>query len=676
MNAINKVRVKTRIIVLVLIPLVATLYYALDRFQTANSKVRSAEQVSVLHEYITLATPLISAVQQEHMYTKMYVGTKLDFKRQMQESRGPVDKALRAYNEFVEDTEKFEAFPTLLANVTEIKSSIQKLSSIRVKADQQIRNFPNPQKPSEKIYTINVVRTIGFDLLASTHEVVLLTAGDKRLSRLANAYENLMHAKHYALILNAVSYEAVHQPLTVGGLPIISKLILAEEIYTDSFMGFALEPTIETYNKQLGSQRFYTKAKALYKDIVKKGVGMIDAKLPVSESEWLQTGQQINRAYEQIAQEVLVELGESKNEVLQHAKDQAFNTIASIIVLLIVLLGVCMKIISSINKPLDQLVELLSSLASTKDMRLRSNLKGENELTLVGSTVNTLIDSFEHTLSAVRSKIVSMDGVTQNVSSAMHDSMKLIDNQREATDSISEAIGKMTSTIYEVSQMSVATSDTVKTAHDLSIESEHDATQSKHAMDQLFSELGDTSQIVANLNQEAGQISNILQVIKGISEQTNLLALNAAIEAARAGEKGRGFAVVADEVRELSRRTQESTEQIQSQIEALIAGAGAASSRMAELQQNGNDAVQVVQKSTDAFVTIKSQLSEITDMASQIAVAAKEQTNVADEINEQIHSIKDDSKGMYEQGSSTLKSTQDLLASGKELRDNIEEFTF
>ena len=72
-----------------------------------------------------------------------------------------------------------------------------------------------------------------------------------------------------------------------------------------------------------------------------------------------------------------------------------------------------------------------------------------------------------------------------------------------------------------------------------------------------------------SLQTRAGEIGEVVNLIKDIAEQTNLLSLNAAIEAARAGEHGCGFAVVADEVRKLAERTQKATSEIAISIQSL-----------------------------------------------------------------------------------------------------------
>lgn len=85
----------------------------------------------------------------------------------------------------------------------------------------------------------------------------------------------------------------------------------------------------------------------------------------------------------------------------------------------------------------------------------------------------------------------------------------------------------------------------------------------------MFGKISDTAVSVDSLNQRAGQIGGIVQLIKEIAEQTNLLALNAAIEAARAGAQGRGFAVVADEVRKLAERTAKATTEIATLVTSI-----------------------------------------------------------------------------------------------------------
>ncbi|RTL48153.1 MAG: chemotaxis protein [Rhodocyclaceae bacterium] len=76
-------------------------------------------------------------------------------------------------------------------------------------------------------------------------------------------------------------------------------------------------------------------------------------------------------------------------------------------------------------------------------------------------------------------------------------------------------------------------------------------------------------ELTDGISKHTRDVQSILSEIGAIAKQTNLLALNAAIEAARAGEAGRGFAVVADEVRDLSARTTQFSQQINTLIQTM-----------------------------------------------------------------------------------------------------------
>jgi methyl-accepting chemotaxis protein len=127
---------------------------------------------------------------------------------------------------------------------------------------------------------------------------------------------------------------------------------------------------------------------------------------------------------------------------------------------------------------------------------------------------------------------------------------------------------------------------------------------------------------MAQIEESAQRISEIVGVIDEIAFQTNLLALNAAVEAARAGEAGRGFAVVAAEVRALAQRSGQSSKE----IKGLIGSSGSQVKRGVEL----------VNKAGSSLTEIVASVKRVAEIVSEIAAASREQSDGVQQVDETV----------------------------------------
>ncbi|EKE77208.1 methyl-accepting chemotaxis protein, partial [Idiomarina xiamenensis] len=164
---------------------------------------------------------------------------------------------------------------------------------------------------------------------------------------------------------------------------------------------------------------------------------------------------------------------------------------------------------------------------------------------------------------------------------------------------------------------------------------------------------------------------SVLDVIRAIADQTNLLALNAAIEAARAGDSGRGFAVVADEVRALAHRTQESTKEIETMIQAVQNDTNSTVSSMQNSHEQAKQSLEIANMAGQALQEITQAISRINEQNVTIASSAEEQANVAKEVDKNLVTIRD----IANDNASGANETSAASAELARLAENLSSMT-
>jgi len=255
-----------------------------------------------------------------------------------------------------------------------------------------------------------------------------------------------------------------------------------------------------------------------------------------------------------------------------------------------------------------------------------------------------------------------------------HEAQETLRKQQAETEQVAAAVHEMSHTIGEVSANVQQTADKAAGAREFAGRGTSVVAATRESIQNLKETVHGVSKSVGELADESGKIASAAKIIEEIAEQTNLLALNAAIEAARAGEHGRGFAVVADEVRSLAQRTQDSTKEIHSIIENLLSR----SAESVQVAKNGNSAAdEGLERMMDAEQTL-SQITEsvgnIADMAIPMAAAVEEQSQVCDQINEQVEQISTLASENLTKGERTTASVQNMEKIAGELHELVVRF--
>jgi methyl-accepting chemotaxis protein len=363
-------------------------------------------------------------------------------------------------------------------------------------------------------------------------------------------------------------------------------------------------------------------------------------------------------------------------EKIEASRNDALGFILLVtLVVVVISLVIGVLVGRTVTGPLKSVINMMREIADGEgDLRRRLPDEGKDELAELGRRFNAFVIKIQNTIREVGTTTDQVASAAEELSRVATETRASVQEQGSETDQIASAINQMAATIQQISGNANEVESAASDADRLARDGGETIANAQSSVNQLSEEIDASSTRISNLAEKTDEITKVLDVIHAVTDQTNLLALNAAIEAARAGEHGRGFSVVADEVRQLAKRSAESADQIRGMIDGFVTESRAAVERMNSSRARSAETVERINHATGALRTIEKSVGHIHDQVTQIAAAAEQQSQVAEEINQNVVRIVEAAQRSDTGVTQTNEASQELARLGESLRILVGQF--
>ena len=369
------------------------------------------------------------------------------------------------------------------------------------------------------------------------------------------------------------------------------------------------------------------------------------------------------------------EAAKIESSVDEAISESLVNTMLASVIALFIIAVLALFVVKGITHPLRKVLNAMDRIArGDGDLTQRLDTDSNDEMSELGQAFNNFADQVSTMVANTRNSASSVHESTQRLEKVLTAARSGVNDQQAESEQMATAIHEMATTSHEVARSAAEASNAAEEAKDQVDSSNHLLSKAMTIIYGVAEEVEKGGAEVEQLSAHSARISAILDVIRGIAEQTNLLALNAAIESARAGEAGRGFAVVADEVRTLSKRTQDSTHEIESMIEQLQQGSRNVASIMESIREGSGTSVSEAAKVEIALAEVLKAVDTINLQNAQIATAAEEQTSVAEAINQNMTKILDIAQQTADGTHVAGEHMKELAVTAEQLESHVKRY--
>lgn len=191
-------------------------------------------------------------------------------------------------------------------------------------------------------------------------------------------------------------------------------------------------------------------------------------------------------------------------------------------------------------------------------------------------------------------------------------------------------------------------------------------------MKEIYNDNQVNIQEIVALGHKSKEVNKIMELINNIANQTRLIAFNAALEAASAGEAGKRFGVVALEIRRLADSVMESTKEIETKSNEIVA---AVSRQVVASEKNTKgieEGMAYSERTVSIIYDIENAADQTTDAVRQIVLSIQQQQTAGEQVLTALRQIKqgtNDNTAMIQQ---TKTISEELTALAEDLERVVD----